>query len=135
MLDDKCGYLKVTAETMGSSFQDYAGYLTGNQKYARDMFREKLNDLRTQGMEYLVIDLRNNEGGFDEIAIALCDLLTDKDWYGQGLGIRKDGKYTSHTAPRSHPIYPHHRRRSCQTRSDTDNHPDGRQHHHRTAGG
>jgi C-terminal processing protease CtpA/Prc len=93
MLDDKCGYLKVTAETMGSSFQDYVGYLTGDQKYARDMFREKLNDLRTQGMEYLVIDLRNNEGGFDEIAIALCDLLTDKDWYGQGLGIRKDGKY------------------------------------------
>lgn len=94
MLDDKCGYLKVTAETMGSSFQDYAGYLTGNQKYARDMFRDKLNDLRSQGMEYLVIDLRNNEGGYDEIGIALCDLLTDKDWYGEGLGIRKDGKYT-----------------------------------------
>ena len=94
MLDDKCGYLKVTAETMGSTFQDYAGYLTGDQKYARVMFREKLNDLRSQGMEYLVIDLRNNQGGFDEIACALCDLLTDKDWYGQGLGIRKDGKYT-----------------------------------------
>ncbi len=94
MLDDKCGYLKVTAETMGSAFKDYAGYLTGDQKYARDMFREKLNDLRAQGMEYLVIDLRNNDGGFDEIGIALCDLLTDRDWYGQGLGIRRDGKYT-----------------------------------------
>ena len=82
MLDDKCGYLKVTAETMGSTFQDYMGYLTGDQKYARDLFREKLNDLRAQGMEYLVIDLRNNMGGFDEIGLAMCDLLTDKDWYG-----------------------------------------------------
>ncbi|SFC59582.1 S41 family peptidase [Ruminococcus albus] len=94
MLDDNCGYLKVVAETMGSTFRNLSGYLTGDQKYAREMFREKLNYLRSQGMEYLVIDLRNNEGGFDEIATALCDLLTDKDWYGQGLGIRKDGKYT-----------------------------------------
>lgn len=94
MLDDKCGYLRVTEETMGSTFKDCVGYLTGDQKYARDMFREKLNALKSQGMEYLVIDLRNNNGGFDEIACALCDLLTDKDWYGQGLGIRKDGKYT-----------------------------------------
>ncbi len=94
MLNNKCGYLKVTAETMGSVFQDYAGYFTGDQKYARDMFRERLTSLRSQGMEYLVIDLRNNDGGYDDIGIALCDLLTDRDWYGQGLGIRKDGKYT-----------------------------------------
>ena len=45
-------------------------------------------------MEYLVVDLRNNMGGFDEIGCALCDLLTDQDWYGQGLGIRKNGQYT-----------------------------------------
>lgn len=93
MLDDKCGYLKLTAETMGANYKDYIGYLTGNQKYARELFRKKLNDLKSQGMEYLVIDLRNNMGGFDEIACALCDLLTDRDWYGQGLGVRKKGTY------------------------------------------
>lgn len=94
MLDDKCGYLKLTAETMVSAYKDYIGYLKGDQTFARELFREKLNDLKAQGMEYLVIDLRNNMGGFDEIACALCDLLTDQDWYGEGLGIRKNGTYT-----------------------------------------
>ncbi len=93
MLDDKCGYLKITAEELDSVYEEYVGILTGDQKYAREIFREKLNDLKDQGMEYLVIDLRNNCGGYDEIGSALCDLLTDDDLYGQGLGIRKDGKY------------------------------------------
>ena len=28
------------------------------------------------------------------ICAALCDLLTDQEWYGQGIGIRKNGQYT-----------------------------------------
>ena len=94
LLDDKCGCLRLNAETLDSTFKDLAGYLTGNQTFARDIFRERLSSLKAQGMEYLVVDLRNNMGGFDEIGCALCDLLTDQDWYGQGLGIRKNGQYT-----------------------------------------
>ena len=96
MLDDKCGYLILNAETLSSDIlgmKNLIGYLTGDQKYAREIFRERLNELKAQGMEYLVIDLRNNMGGFDEIGCALCDLLTDTEWYGQGLGIRKNGQY------------------------------------------
>ena len=93
MLDDKCGYLRVLGEETQSTLQDYLGYLAGNHKWAREMFREKLRDLKNQGMEYLVIDLRNNSGGFDEIGCALTDLLTTEEWYGQGLGIRKNGQY------------------------------------------
>lgn len=94
MLNDKCGYLKLIAEDTGNGVQDIIGYLRGNHTWAREKFREKLNDLKSQGMEYLVVDLRNNMGGMDEIGCALCDLLTTEDWYGQGLGIRKNGKYT-----------------------------------------
>lgn len=104
MLDDKCGYLQLTAEETTAlndysfftsfGFTDMFSYVRGDHKFARDLFREKLSDLKAQGMEYLVIDLRNNMGGFDEIGCALTDLLTDEDWYGQGLGIRKNGKYT-----------------------------------------
>lgn len=94
MLNDKCGYIQLLAEGTESGVQDTLGYLMGDHKWAREMFREKLNDLKTQGMEYLVVDLRNNMGGFDEIGCALCDLLTDQEWYGQGLGIRKNGQYT-----------------------------------------
>ncbi|HBI84887.1 MAG TPA: hypothetical protein DDX71_01160 [Ruminococcus sp.] len=93
MLDDKCGYLRVLGEETQSTLQDYLGYLAGNHTWAREMFREKLRDLKNQGMEYLVIDLRNNTGGFDEIGCALTDLLTTEEWYGQGLGIRKNGQY------------------------------------------
>ncbi|MBR4201916.1 MAG: hypothetical protein IKQ91_11740 [Oscillospiraceae bacterium] len=94
MLNDKCGYIQVLAEGTEHGVQDILGYLMGDHKWAREMFREKLNDLKAQGMEYLVVDLRNNMGGLDEIGCALCDLLTDQDWYGQGLGIRKNGQYT-----------------------------------------
>ena len=95
MLDDKCGYLRLKAEATDNWLQDSLGYMTGDHKWAKEMFREKLRDLKSQGMEYLVVDLRNNMGGSDDIGYALCDLLTDKEWYCQGLGVRKDGKYVS----------------------------------------
>ncbi len=93
MLTDKCGYLMLNAEETDNHANDILGYLTGNHEEAREMFRQKLRDLKSQGMEYLVIDLRNNGGGFDEIGSALVELLTDEDWYGQGFGIRRNGEY------------------------------------------
>ncbi|MBQ7012870.1 MAG: hypothetical protein IJN11_03000 [Oscillospiraceae bacterium] len=95
MLDDKCGYLVLNAEVTSSDFQDTLAYIMGDHIWAREMFRENLRELRAQGMEYLVIDLRNNFGGFDEIGCALTSLLTEEDWYGQGLGIRRNGEYIS----------------------------------------
>ena len=95
MLDDKCGYLRLNEEETENGFQDVLGYLSGEHESSKEMFRDKLRDLRSQGMEYLVIDLRNNVGGYDVIGYALCDLLTDKEWYCQGLGVRKDGRYIS----------------------------------------
>lgn len=93
MLNDKCGYLVLNGESTKSELQDTLGYLTGNHKWAREMFREKLRGLKAQGMEYLVVDLRNNMGGLDEIGCALCDLFSDEEYFGQGLGIRKNGAY------------------------------------------
>ena len=94
MLNDKCGYLVLNAEGTGNDWHDILGYLTGDHRWAREMFREKLRGLKAQGMEYLVIDLRCNMGGLDEIGCALADLLTEEEYYGQGLGIRKNGQYT-----------------------------------------
>ena len=94
MLDDKCGYLRLIAEETENEVQDTLGYLMGNHKWAREVFRTRLNELKSQGMQYLVVDLRGNMGGLDEIGCALCDLLTDGEWFGQGLGIRKNGQYT-----------------------------------------
>ena len=94
MLDDKCGYLRVTCESSDNGLYDIlVGYMTGNHAKAREMFREKLRDLKAQGMEYLVIDLRNNQGGYDEIANALCDLFTTDDLDHYAVGIRENGNY------------------------------------------
>ena len=94
MLDDQCGYLRLTAEITGTGMYDMlVGYMNGDHANAREMFRKKLRDLKAQGMEYLVVDLRCNNGGYDEIGCGLCDLLTNEDHYAQGLGIRKNGLY------------------------------------------
>ncbi len=94
MLNDKCGYLRLSCESTSDGFYDiFVGYMTGDHAKAREMFREKLRRLKAQGMEYLVIDLRNNEGGYDEIANALCDLFSTEDLDHYAVGIRKNGSY------------------------------------------
>ena len=96
MLDGKCGYLRVTCESSDNDLYDiFVGYMTGNHAKAREMFREKLRGLKAQGMEYLVIDIRNNQGGYDEIANALCDLFSTKDMDHFAVGVRRNGSYKS----------------------------------------
>ena len=94
MLDDKCGCLRVTAETTDNEFYNiFVGYMLGDHANAREMFRGKLRDLKAQGMEYLVIDLRNNQGGWEEIATALCDLFATEDLEDYAVGVRRNGSY------------------------------------------
>ena len=57
------------------------------------MFRKKLRKLKAQGMEYLVVDMRNNGGGSGVVGYALCSLLTNEDMFAAGLGMRKNGEY------------------------------------------
>lgn len=97
MLDSRCAYLSLNALTSGSVIRDNIGFYSGESKWAKEMFRRKLRQLKEQGMKYLVIDLRNNLGGYDEIGIALCELLTTEEMYASGLGIRKYGGYVSLT--------------------------------------
>jgi carboxyl-terminal processing protease len=59
MIDDKIGYIKIS-------------------QFAQTTYREFLsaaNDLKSQGMEKIIIDLRNNGGGIMEAATALADLF------------------------------------------------------------
>ena len=90
MLSDNIGYLRVTEETI-DYFSDIISYVTGNHSTAREMFREDLRELRDQGMTKLVIDIRHNAGGFDEVATALTSLFTKEKMYAFSLGV-KNGK-------------------------------------------
>lgn len=94
MLSDDIGYLRVTEETT-DYFSDIISYVTGNHSTAREMFREDLRELRTQGMTKLVIDIRNNAGGFDEISTALTSLFTKEKMYAFSLGVKNDKEIKS----------------------------------------
>jgi C-terminal processing protease CtpA/Prc len=94
MLSDDIGYLRVTSEET-NVFSDYYAYLTGNHKYAREKFRKDLRKLREQGMKKLVIDIRNNSGGYEEVATALTSLFTKEKMYAFSLGIRNKNKIKS----------------------------------------
>ncbi len=62
MADDKTGYMQITQ--------------FGINTY--DEFREHFNSLVEQKMQQLVIDLRNNPGGYMEIAVEIADAFVDK---------------------------------------------------------
>lgn len=61
MLDNQIGYLELTEFDSVSTEQ----------------FTEALEDLKSQGMEALILDLRNNPGGLLDVAISLADELID----------------------------------------------------------
>lgn len=90
ILEDDIGYLRVTEEEI-DVFSDTFSYLTGDHTVAREKFRKDLRKLKNQGMTKLIIDIRNNAGGFDEVSMALTSLFTDEKMYAFSLGV-KDGE-------------------------------------------
>ena len=91
MLNNDTGYLRVVSEET-NVFSDTLAYLTGNHNHARKKFRKDLRFLKSQGMKKLVIDIRNNSGGFEEVATALASLFTKEKLYAFSLGVYNDGK-------------------------------------------
>lgn len=62
-LDDNIGYIRIT-EFTGKTYED---------------FKNAYNDLQNQGMQKLVLDLRNNGGGMLEQALNIGDMFSSKD--------------------------------------------------------
>ncbi len=69
--DNNIGYIKISSFDQGCSTE----------------FTTKLQELKNQNIESLIIDLRNNGGGIVDEATAIADLFTDK---GSTLLITKD---------------------------------------------
>ena len=93
MLNDKCGYITMNAQSSGSGLRDIINDLSGRSDYLKKIFRKKLNSLKEQGMEYLVIDLRDNMGGCDAPTVSFCELLTNEKYFTHGLGLYRNGEY------------------------------------------
>ena len=87
MLTENIGYININSERIDRN-KDLFSYLTRNTKYAKKKILNKLDKLKEQGMEKLVIDLRNNMGGFFHISGAYAEIFT-KDSYTYSKSKRK----------------------------------------------
>lgn len=78
MLNDDTGYLRITKEHYGDHMDDILTYCIGKHKKVYEEVNAKLQDLSDKGMKYLVIDLRNNSGGYVQIGNAVSSLFADR---------------------------------------------------------
>ncbi|MBQ1195547.1 MAG: hypothetical protein IIX44_04810 [Clostridia bacterium] len=94
MIASDIGYLRVTEEST-NEISDTIAYYTGNHTPARESFRRDLRELKELGMTKLVIDIRNNAGGYEEVATALVSLFTKEKLYAFSFGIKKGDEMVS----------------------------------------
>lgn len=96
MINDKCGYLLVRAEHYSSFYDNLSVIRSGYYPELVEFYAKKIEELKAQGMEYLVIDIRNNGGGYDNVAGALASLFTTEKKYMAGFGYEdKNGYHTT----------------------------------------
>lgn len=91
MIDNGIGYLRVTSEET-NEIADIFAYITGNHTFAREKFRDDLRVLKRNGMNRLIIDIRNNSGGYEEVATALVSLFAKEKMYAFSLGVKNGGE-------------------------------------------
>ena len=75
---------KVELNTVISRMVDETGkigyiYCASFNGHTGDQFKEALDDLEKQGMEKLIIDLRENPGGTYDAAVSMLDRMIEKD--------------------------------------------------------
>ncbi len=90
MLNDEVGYLRITREHYGDELNDIFTYAIGKHKKVYEEIDTKLQGLSDKGMKSLVIDLRNNGGGYEQISDAVASLFADRKLTNQ-TGIERNG--------------------------------------------
>ena len=75
MVSDTCGYLLIHAEDLGALETAYA-WITGKAPFISKRVDRILTELQAQGMESLIIDIRNNTGGHPQVSAAVAALFT-----------------------------------------------------------
>lgn len=76
MLTDKIGYMKIINEDLEDYSYSYFE-IEESKKSITNLVKERVNALKSQGMEKLIIDLRNNSGGYGHFPAAITSAFTD----------------------------------------------------------
>ncbi len=91
MLNNDVGYLRITKESYKSEAADIVTNIIGKYREVYDDTDRKLRELSDNGMKYLIIDLRNNHGGYEQIADAVASLFADRKLTNI-CGVERNGK-------------------------------------------
>ena len=75
---DRCGYLQITSESYDALGDNISAIKKGYYPELTEYYADLIENLENKGMKYLIIDIRNNGGGYDSVAGALASLFTDK---------------------------------------------------------
>ena len=100
MLSDNCSYFRVNSEYYYYGGMDYikAELFDGYEEMRQDIIN-KMNDLKAQGMDRLVIDLRNNSGGMGMVAQNIASVFADVDFLSEKSYLTRSGKMVSLAKP------------------------------------
>lgn len=92
MLTADCGYIAINSEEY-DVVSDIIAMVRGKYPAMTEMVNQKLEELKSQGMTKLVIDTRNNGGGFPEISAAIAALFTKEKMFHYSYGKNNSGEY------------------------------------------
>lgn len=88
MLNTNTGYICIPRERY-STYSDIYASLTDDYPKIKELIIRKIEDMKIQGMEKLIIDIRGNSGGYAVIYEQIVSLFTDVDL------VSYDGTYSN----------------------------------------
>ena len=77
MLDEHCGYICIPRESYDPA-NDISAALNDEYPEIKELMISKVEELKKQGMDRLVLDIRGNDGGIDVIYEEIVSLFADK---------------------------------------------------------
>ena len=97
MISDDCGYIVFNSEFYNTA-GDVIAEMKGEYPEIKELVNSKLKDMQSQGMKHLIIDARNNTGGYPLILCELVSLFTDHEIdmdyrCNQVRKVRVDGRW------------------------------------------
>ncbi len=96
MLTDNCGYLAITVEEY-DTVGDVIAEIKGEYPDITELVNAKLEDLKSRGMRELVLDLRNNGGGYPIIMCEVVSLFTNDEIDMGYNALKINGEYMTLT--------------------------------------
>ena len=96
MLSDNCGYMAISVEEY-DTIGDVIAEIKGEYPEITELVNAKLEELQSQGMTELVLDLRNNGGGYPIIMCAAVSLFTNEEIDMGYDALKINGEYMNIT--------------------------------------